>query len=351
MNNSNQNTLSKIIQSRWILHLAFWILSFYILVRFFSYSDELSTVYWVYTFLFHLSIWAAVYPNLLWLIPKYLRAGRYGFYGLLLIGLALFGVGVNYLIFNWLAQFLFPDFYFISYYTFWEILQFMVVYLAVTTLLKLSKGWFRYLRTERKMEQLEREKLDAELSALRSQVNPHFLFNSLNNLYSLALDQDHRTPDLILRLSKMMRYVLYETNVPTVPLEKEIEHLQNFVEMQRLRVGEQVEIKFTVSGNTEDVEVAPLLFLPLVENAFKHGIKGETENAFLRANLQVTDAQVIFEVANNQGEIDETAPSSARGVGLKNLRRRLDLLYPKQHEFKVLGGETIFTAKLKINRT
>lgn len=346
MKTTAENTFSKI--GRWPLHLLFWALSFYVLAKFFAYDEELAPVDWIYTFLFHLSIWAAVYPNLLWLIPRFLRTGKYLAYGLLLTGFALLAVGFNFLIFNDLADKIFSGYFFISYYGFWEILQFIAVYLGLTSLLKLSKGWFRYLRSERRLEQLEREKVDAELSALRSQVNPHFLFNSLNNLYSLALDDDRRTPGLILRLSSMMRYLLYETNVPMVPLEKEIEHLQNFVEMQRLRVGEQADIQFSVHGKTEGVEVAPLLFLPLVENGFKHGVKGETAGAFIHLHLQVAENQLVFEVKNNQGEVDEVSPTEAKGVGLANLRRRLELLYPDRHELEVNDGEDTFTVILKL---
>lgn len=189
-------------------------------------------------------------------------------------------VGFNLLLFNYLSDFLFPGYYFIAYYEFWEIAQFIVAYITITSLIKLSKSSFKYREIQDKLQRLESEKSTAELSALKSQVNPHFLFNSLNNLYSLALDQDERTPGIILRLSDMMRYLLYESNANFVPLEKEIAHLNNYVEMQKLRVGEQVKINFEVTGEPAGKQVAPLLFLLLVENGFKHGIKGDTGARF-----------------------------------------------------------------------
>ena len=341
--------IQSIARNRPLQHVLFWALSFYVLARFFAYDNTIMTVDWIYTLLFHLSLWLAVYPNLLWLIPRFLQAGKLMVYGLLLAGVMLLAIGLNFLTFNYLSDLLFPDYYFIAYYGFWDILQFMIVYVSVTSLLKLSKGWFKFLETKQKLSRLEREKLDAELAALKSQVNPHFLFNSLNNLYSLALDGDARTPGIILRLSEMMRYLLYESNVPEVPLTKEVEHLQNFVEMQRLRVGEKAKISFEMEGEPEGLEVAPLLFLPLVENGFKHGIKGETEGAFIFIRLEISPNQLIFKIENNKGTVDEVEKHGSRGVGLQNLRRRLELIYPGKHELKVVDGIQIFSVVLKIN--
>lgn len=340
--------LQNIARNRWLHHLLFWVLSFYVLARFFAYDNTITTVDWIYTLLFHLSIWLAVYPNLLWLIPQFLRAGKYLPYALLLAVAVLVAVGFNFLTFNYLSDLLFPDYYFIAYYGFWEIVQFMVVYVAVTSLLKLSKGWFQNLETQRQFDRLNREKVDAELAALKSQVNPHFLFNSLNNLYSLSLDRDERTPAIILRLSDMMRYLLYESNVPAVPLAKEIEHLQNYVEMQRLRVGGKADIRFEITGDAEGREVAPLLFLPLVENGFKHGIKGETSAAFIHVKMDIRAEQLIFKIENNKGTVDEVEKVAGKGVGLQNLRRRLELLYPGRHQLETTDGIQVFTVVLKI---
>lgn len=340
--------LKNTARNRILQHGLFWALSFYVLMRLFAYSDEISTVDLIYTFLFHISLWMAVYINLLWLIPRFLRAGNYGLYFLSGCAAALVAVGFNLLTFNHFSDFLFPGYYFIAYYDFWDILQFIGVYMVVTTLIKLSKGWFQYLETQGKLSRLEQEKSIAELNALKSQVNPHFLFNSLNNLYSLALDKDDRTPGLLLRLSQTMRYLLYESNADFVPLEKEIEHLSNFVEMQRLRVGEQVNIHFEISGDPSGKEVAPLLFLPLVENGFKHGVKGDTEGTFINIHLQILDDQLVLKTENNKGTQEELEKGQYRGVGLQNLRRRLELIYPGKHHLHIVDGIHTFTVVLKI---
>ena len=342
-------SLEKIIRNSWVQHGLFWFFSFYILWRLFAYSKDVEWVDVIYTFLFHLSIVFVVYVNLRLLIPHYLQKKRFFVYFSFLGSLILMGIGVNMLTFNWLADIVFPGYYFIDYYSFSDILEFIAAYLFLTSLLKFSKSWFRQLETQQKISLLETEKLDAEIGALKAQVNPHFLFNSLNNLYSLSLDNDKRTPGIILRLSEMMRYLLYETNVEKVSLGKEIEHLDNFIEMQELRVGEGADIRFVKKGNTDGINVAPLLFLPLVENGFKHGIKGNTEGAFIHISLHVTDEEIEFKLENKKGEVDEMLNKKNSGVGLENLRRRLELIYPEKHRLDITDGIQVFAATLKIN--
>jgi len=336
-------------RNRIVQHLLFWAVAFYVLARIFSYSDEIGKVEVIYTFLFSFSLFLAVYPNLLWLIPRFLSTGQYVLYFLLLALNAVASVGLNLLTFNHLSDIIFPGYYFIAYYDFWDIMQFVAVFIIVTSLIKLSKGWFQNLEIQRRLSQLEQEKARAELTALKAQINPHFLFNSLNNLYSLALEGDVQTPDILLRLSDMMRYQLYETNAQKVPLAKEVEHLRNYVEMQKLRVGERVRISFNQMGEVGNLLVAPLLFLPLVENGFKHGVKGETNDSFIDISISVEDRRLMFKVNNNKGEVDETGPLNFKGVGLQNLRRRLELIYPGKHSFTVEDDLHTFTAVLKID--
>lgn len=336
-------------RNNWYQHGLFWVLSMYVLARIFAYSDTLSSVDWIYTFLFHLSLIAVVYLNIRWLIPDYLRKNRYILYLIFSLCVIFLGIGIHLITFDYLADLLFPGYYFIGYYGFWEILEFMLVYFVISSLLKFSKSWFEQIRTAHEMEQLAKEKLDAELTALKSQINPHFLFNCLNNLYSLSLDLDHRTPDLILQLSYMMRYLLYETNVSKVSLDQEIAHLENYIDLQKLGIGESSTIRFDIQGKTTDRMIAPLLFLPLVENGFKHGIKGDTEGAFIHIFLEIKADELIFKVENNKDDSEKKEGRSSEGVGLKNLRRRLELLYPDQHQLQVIDGIRTFMVVLKIN--
>lgn len=336
--------------NRWLQHLLFWAFSFYVLNRLFAkeYGDELLKVNLIYTALFHLSLLLVVYLNLLVFIPRFLSKGKYLLYAIFIVGGILLGIYFNFFTFDYLSNKLFSDYYFISYFQFKDIAQFMVVYIVITTLLKFSKSWFQLTENQRFIDQLEREKSNAELNALKLQINPHFLFNSLNNLYSLALDKDERIPELILKLSQGMRYMLYESNDHFVPLKKEIEYLKNYLELQRLRTHNRAKIDFSIDGNLEKIKIPPMIFIPFVENGFKHGIKGDIDNSFINIQLKIDGKKLIFKTQNNKGEIDEVEPQEFRGFGLKNVKRRLELLYPKNHELTIDDGEKTFTVELII---
>lgn len=337
-------------QNRVVQHALFWVFSFYVLNRLFSkeYGDELLRINLVYTALFHLNLFLVVYPNLLFFIPRFLQKRKYFLYLLSLIATILVGIYFNLFTFNYLSNKLFPDYYFISYYQFKDIAQFIIAYIVITMLLKLSKGWFKLIENQSIINNLEKEKLNAELSALKSQINPHFLFNSLNNLYSLALDKDDRIPELILKLSQGMRYMLYESNDHFVPLKKEIEYLENYLELQKLRTNNKAKIHFTVNGDPTNIQIPPMIFIPFVENGFKHGIKGDINNAYISIELTITEKKLIFNTENNKGELDEISPEKYKGFGLKNVKRRLSLLYPKKHNLKISDDPNIFSIELEI---
>ena len=195
---------------------------------------------------------------------------------------------------------------------------------------------------------MEKEKLDTELTALKGQIDPHFFFNSLNNLYSLALDQDKRTADGILKLSQNMRYILYDCRADRVPLEKEIEHIQNYLELQRLRLKPDANIHLSLEGEFSDTQVAPLLFIPFIENGFKHGLRGGDQNAYINISFQLVNHSLIFKTENNKAEKDEWLDQEHKGIGIMNTRRRLELLYPEKHELQIIDGVKHFSVMLKL---
>jgi len=283
------------------------------------------------------------------LIPRFLQKGKWLIYLILLIPLIAFGVFLNVLTFEHLSDWLFPDYYFISYYEIQDLVNFICVFLAATTLLKLAKGWFELSEQKKKINQLEREKLDAELNALKSQINPHFLFNSLNSMYALSLDNDPKVPGLLLKLSSGMRYMLYETNENFVFLEKELEYLENYLDLQKLRTGQEAWIDFKIKGDIEQQKVAPLIFIPFVENAFKHGIKGDIENVFIKINLEIKPAVLIFKIENNKGSIDKLPEEKyLGGIGLENVKKRMNLLYKNQYTMDIINTEKTYQVNLEI---
>lgn len=199
------------------------------------------------------------------------------------------------------------------------------------------------LRTSELWKKSQEEKKKAELSYLKSQVNPHFLFNTLNGIYSLALDESEKTPDAIVRLSELMRYVISDISKDFVPLQNEIQHLMNYIELQKLRLGGTVEINTAITGKTVQLLIAPLLFIPFVENAFKYGISS-TSTSQIDIRLHVVEDKMEFEVRNKIEPF--TGLQNQNGTGLENIKRRLELTYPGNFELSIHDDHQDFIVKL-----
>ena len=197
------------------------------------------------------------------------------------------------------------------------------------------------------VQNLKAEKAKTELSLLRSQINPHFFFNTLNNLYALTVKNSKQAPDVILKLSDMMRYTIYEGEKETVKLADEIEYLNNYIDLHKIRYKKAVEITFKRDEIDTSLSIAPLLYIILLENAFKHGVETLTENAFIHINLYEDADYICFKIENN---FDPKEISEAKGIGLTNLKRRLALIYPKKHELTVDKTNNIYKATLKISK-
>ncbi|GAB4055046.1 hypothetical protein GCM10028810_65700 [Spirosoma litoris] len=200
--------------------------------------------------------------------------------------------------------------------------------------------------------ELEKDKLIIELTFLKSQINPHFLFNTLNSVYADVFDTNEKAADLILRLSELMRYNLYETDLPKITLNKELAYIQNYLDLERNRLSDRyVVIDYEQNGQLEQYQIAPLLLIAFVENAFKHGLKGTTEPAYIQINADITAGKFVFRVENSipaQRHIIDANMKSG-GIGLGNVRRRLDILYNGQHELITHATETTYTITLTIH--
>ncbi|MFT5668100.1 MAG: hypothetical protein ACI9DK_002300 [Vicingaceae bacterium] len=196
------------------------------------------------------------------------------------------------------------------------------------------------------VQNLKSGKREAELSLLRSQINPHFFFNTLNNLYALTITKSDQAPEVILKLSDMMRYTIYEGEKEAVNLLDEITYLENYIELHKIRYKKTVEITFNQSINTS-LTVAPLIFIVLLENAFKHGIESLAEDAFIHINLYEENNFICFEIENN---FDPENQNESSGIGLNNLIKRLSLLYKGKHEYTADVAGNIYKTKLKISK-
>lgn len=194
--------------------------------------------------------------------------------------------------------------------------------------------------------QLKSEKTSAELLHLKSQVNPHFFFNMLNNLYGLVGKDDKKAQDLILKLSDLMRYSIYEGQKDFVPISEEVEYLKNYIELNKMRYHKKIDIRFDAQIEGE-YKVRPLLFILLLENAFKHGVEKLRDNAYVHINIIAHEEQVQFSVENNF-DSSEKENQEGKGIGLKNLKRRLQLAYPNEHDLSFFATGNVYKAQLKL---
>jgi sensor histidine kinase YesM len=197
------------------------------------------------------------------------------------------------------------------------------------------------------LRQLEKEKLVAQISSLKSQINPHFLFNTLNNIYATAIDTSPRTADMVDKLSEMMRYTMKENQNDFVPLEGEINYLNNYIELQKLRLESKIKFDYSVEGDFTELQIAPMLLIPFVENAFKHGVNSE-QNSNIRINIKADESELHFLVTNNKVKT-QSNPSEHNGLGIENTKHRLSLIYPSRHLLTIKETEHDFMVSLHIN--
>ena len=207
----------------------------------------------------------------------------------------------------------------------------------------------RRIKAELELQKVEARQIKAELDLLKSQVNPHFLFNTLNNIYSLILDRDLQAGEAVLKLSGLMRYLLDSSQQKTVALERECDFIKNYLHLEEIRLGSHCRIQFNISGGLSGIQIAPMLLIPFVENSFKHGISAEAADNFIRIDLCADQRQLVFVVENNRALKKNKLQEKTEAMGTKNVKRRLDLLYPAPlHRLEVLETESIFKIRLEI---
>lgn len=216
-----------------------------------------------------------------------------------------------------------------------------------STIFQILTDW---QKSDVEKKELEYKTTQTELNFLRSQINPHFLFNTLNNLYALTLKKSDAAPQTVLKLSEIMRYMLYECNESEVLLSQEINYLKNYIELERLRLSKDFEIKLIVNGEIQKQRVAPLLLTPFIENAFKHGINKQLSEGFIRIKLSVIDDEVELDISNSKGDYKpvEFPKKKSGGIGLKNVERRLQILYSDKHTLQLNEDINSYNVNLKI---
>ncbi|HMJ69181.1 MAG TPA: histidine kinase [Cyclobacteriaceae bacterium] len=208
--------------------------------------------------------------------------------------------------------------------------------------IKLIKQW--YLKKSEN-ELLEKEKLRAELELLKGQLHPHFMFNTLNSIYSMALRNSTQTADAIHKLSNLMRYMITECNTPAISLEQEIQAIKTYIELEKSRLGDRLDHTLNIQGQLAGYRIAPLLLLPFVENSFKHGAYMAEDQAWVSLTIVLKDDQFVFKLIN--GKNTQAKPPTS-GIGLANVKKRLNLLYPQSHDLRISEDEETFVVSLTL---
>ncbi len=282
------------------------------------------------------------YLNYYIFIPKYLLKKKYGRYAIIFISTAIAAIllaGLVFYIFNVNPDRLEKEFPLIS--QIGPIVRangFLMLMVSFITSISLALN--------NQLKQAEKEKLSAQLSSLKSQINPHFLFNTLNSIYVTAIEKSPATAEMVQKLSEMMRYTMKDTQNDFVPLEDEIQYIHNYIDLQKVRLDDAVKLNFTVTGTVNEQQIAPMLIQPFIENAFKHGVNAE-EDSLININIEVKEDDIHLLVQNNKVQVQTTTTESS-GLGIENTRSRLQMLYPNHHQLQIEDGATSFTVSLHI---
>ncbi|MEO0340439.1 MAG: sensor histidine kinase [Bacteroidota bacterium] len=288
-----------------------------------------------------------VYFVIYFLVPRFLFTKKYLVFIILLISVAAIGGFMLLYMYNdVIYPYVFGKGHSKGVKRVYYLLLDLIYIASLPTIYKLIQN---QIQQERFTQKIVAQKLGAELKLLKNQLHPHFLFNTLNNLYGMVLSGHPQAADVVVRLSDLMSYMLYDCEGDRIGLEKEIGHLSNYIELEKIRYGERLELSFETSGAIQQQEIAPLLLIPFLENAFKHGVEKSEKNAWVRINLWVENDVLHFLIENSIPEgSDNELPDTQSGIGLQNVKQRLALLYPDRQELLVQKTDT-FLVKLNLN--
>ncbi|WP_160144017.1 sensor histidine kinase [Chryseolinea soli] len=341
--------LDWLLQNRILQHLLFWVchVVFYA-VLYGSFADTYKQ-----NFIEELEYLPVkiifTYFTLYFLLPRYLLPGKYGLFFMWLVPSSfLAGIVQRYVAFNFDYPYYYPEALNDPFFYFAKIVKMVASIYPVTffaVAIKLLKYWYA---NQQAQQVLTKEKLEAELKFLKTQIHPHFLFNTLNNLYALTLKKSDKAPDTVLKLSELINYMLYECTSEHVLLTKELKFIHNYIHIEKMRHGDKLDIDVRVNGEVNDRKIAPLILLPFVENSFKHGANEELQHAWVKISVDIQPTVTVIKVENNKAALNGVARKP--GIGIQNVRRRLDLLYPGLHELKIINGEETFLVILTIQQ-
>ncbi len=219
---------------------------------------------------------------------------------------------------------------------------------ASAVAIKIVKKWFDQ---QQEKHEIEKRNLETELNLLKAQLHPHFLFNTMNNLYALSLEKSSKTSEGIARISNLLRSVLYECNDAEITLGKEINLIESYIDLERMRYGTRLNMEFEVNGSIEKMKIAPMILFTFIENCFKHGSSNDPENPFIKIILNVKDEGIVFFAGNSKPNLKQKVENSINGsIGLNNVKKRLKIIYGEKHDLKITDNKNTFEVYLSINK-
>ena len=326
------------------------------------------TLFWLFTVIFtcfieysivHAEIWSIltkqiinvffyailVYFNIYFLVPNYFQDKRYPTYFILLI-FSVIIITPIYLLTLYFKFYNDPiarlNLLNLQYY--YYLFNFFII--GSSTVFVIIKDW---ILQKREKKELEKRNIQTELNFLKTQINPHFLFNTLNSLYALTLKKSDNAPEIVIKLSEMMRYMLYECNEKKVPLTNELNYLQNYIALEKLRQTQNVDIQFIVEGKVEDQMIAPLIFISFLENSFKHGLTNKLNTGFVHVYFKIDTEIIHCTIENSKPDIIPISSIDKNGgIGLENVKKRLELIYPSHHSLSIKQTNETFKVDLDI---
>lgn len=283
------------------------------------------------------------YSNVYYCFPQYFKKGRYGWYALSVTGCLLLYTIFKNIHDAWLYGYVLGDLQkqSVFYNTFYNF-SIAVFYLSFTLALALSKNWYKQ---QQLLQQIQVEKLETELRYLKAQMNPHFLFNSINTIYFQIDKNNVAARESLQKFSELLRYQLYECNEEAIAIEKEIEYLKSYIDLQRLRKKKNYNIHFETSDEVQHFSIAPLLLIAFVENAFKHVSNFTDKDNYIQVQLHRQNGCMLFDVTNTKSN---HAVIDTEGIGLKNVKRRLELLYENKYDLQINNEPELYAVHLKL---
>lgn len=355
MNRNHLFRLMQLLRKPWVLHAIFWIVVFAMMLL--AGSNGGTSLIEIVRKLINLAFYMlVVYINLGYLIPRFLSQKNFMTYCLLLLAMVAVFTPIMVLLLYVTNEEVVSREFLIMNQQYIFLLLFMIA--GGSTVIKIISDWQRH---QRDRKDLETQRMQSEIKFLKSQINPHFLFNTLNSLYALTLKKSDKAPEIVIKLSEMMRYMLYECNERRVPLQKEVNYIENYLAMESLRQAGDTDIQFKVEGQITDQTIAPLIFIPFLENSFKHGINRQINEGYVHVIMKVLDNKLLLRILNSKplkparflptatmnGESDKLNG----GIGLVNVQRRLNLLYPNQYRLDIEDNEKEHIVELSLDLT